>query len=107
MSFSDEQIVEKIASIGISLGSDSSKIGSSINNLKTLELGRLKNKGLVDVEEMEDENLDCNDISVLNHFCSDLDDMLEDDHSNFTVVTNRKSSKNKTFRNRPIKLKVK
>lgn len=37
LSFSNEQVVEKVASIGISLGDDSTKIASTIKSIKNLE----------------------------------------------------------------------
>lgn len=90
LSFSDEQVVEKVTSIRISLDADNAEIVSTIKSIKDLELGRLKNKDIAKVEELEDENQVSNDISILNHFCTDLDDvLLEDD---FTLVTNKKRS---------------
>lgn len=70
LSFSDEQIIDKVASIGISLGTDDVEIASSINNIKNIEYGRMKKKGSVDVEEVETENEDDNDLSTLNHLFS-------------------------------------
>ena len=103
LSFSDEQIIKKVASIGISLGDDNTEIARSIKNIKDLELGRLKNKGLVEGDELVDENMDYNDILALNHFCHDLvNDLTEDNHSDFTLVANKKRSKGKYSCNRPI-----
>ena len=42
LSFSDEQVLAKVASIGISLGGNNTEIASSIQNIKNLELERLK-----------------------------------------------------------------